>query len=110
MIDWIINLYTESPIVPFFFWGPAIFNGLVYPVHIWARVQKDRKAVENNQRFYSDFITIGTIVKYIFLTFLPVLNALSTVFHAAPIAWIYLAHRLEWLFDIQLVKDTRAKD
>jgi hypothetical protein len=120
MITWIIDTYSNSDLVKFFFWGPVVFNGIFYPIHVWKRVQKDRKTVEQwqidfakaekyNTSTYrpslhdSDFVTVGTLFEYFFLTFLPVLNALATIFHAAPIAWDYICIRFHWLFELKLV-------
>ena len=119
MINSIIDFYKSSDIVPFFFWGAAVFNMFVYPIHLWARVQKDRRTVvkwredvaekQKEEGAYiptlhdSNFVTIGTFIKYFFLTFTPVLNALATIFHAAPIAWEYLTKHLGWLLDLKII-------
>lgn len=121
MIEWVINTYSDSDLIKFFFWGPVLFNAIVYPVHIWVRVQKDRAAVakweedfalaekenKSNYRpklFDETFVSIGSIFKYFFLTVVPVLNALATIFHAGPIAFEYLANRFAWLFKCKLVR------
>lgn len=120
MFDWIIESYSNSALVQFFFWGPVVFNACVYPVHVWARVQKDRAAIKQWQDDYakaerenkstyrpslydSGFVSVGSLFKYFFLTTLPVLNALATIFHAGPIAWEYITHRFAWLFSLKLV-------
>lgn len=110
MVDWIINFYTNSAVVPFFFWGPVFINGVVYPIHVWKRVQKDRKAIESNEKYYSDFIKVGDLFWYFFCTVIPVVNALACIFNAVPIAWDYVSHRFDWLFRLQLVRDTRPKN
>lgn len=109
MIDHIINFYTNSGIVQFFFWGPFAFNMFFYPIHIWKRIQRNRLEVSKNE-YGIEFITVGDLFKYFFLTVIPVLNALDLIFHSFPIAFKYIAYRLEWLFDIKLVKDTRTKN
>ena len=124
MIDWLKDLYSNNDLIAIFFWGPVVINAIVYPIHLWMRVQKDRAAVnkyneqlskakETSDRrpsfYYSDFVTVGTIVKYFFLTFTPILNALATIFHAAPIAWDYLSERFAWLFTVTLVKAPEDK-
>lgn len=101
MIDWITSLYANSDWVKLFFWGPMALNLIIYPVHVWKRVQRDRKKLKKGYTPY-DFVTVGDLFKYAFLTFTPVLNALALIFHAAPIAWEYLADHLEWLFSIKL--------
>lgn len=108
MIDKIIDFYTGSGIVQFFFWGPFVFNMFFYPIHIWKRLQRNREDISKNE-YHIEFVTIGDLFKYLFLTIIPVLNALDLIFHSFPIAFKYVAHRLAWLFDIKLVKDTRKK-
>lgn len=123
-MDWIIDLYSNNDLIAFFFWGPVIVNSMVYPLHLWLRVQRDRAAVKkyNNdleiaqsknhiEPYFSDhgFVTIGTIVKYFLLTVVPIVNALATIFHAAPIAWDYLSERFAWLFQVKLVKAPEKK-
>lgn len=109
MIQQVIDFYTNSGVVQFFFWFPVVFNMIVYPFHIWYRIQKDRQVVRDNERYHTSFMTVGEIFKYLFLTFVPVLNALDVIFHSAPIAFRYLCEKFDWLFKIQLVKDTRPK-
>lgn len=110
MIDSIINFYTESEVVQFFFWFPLIFNACVYPVELWELYQKDKKAVEKNENYYYDFLKVGDIFYRVFLTITPCINALATIFDSAPIAFRILTRKLGWLFEIQLVKDTRNKE
>lgn len=127
MIDNIINFYQSNGMVGFFFWGPVVFNAFVYPFHIWSRVQRDRQAVKDWRKevksrkvlapdtyipplFDSDFITVGTIVKYFLLIITPVLNALATIFHAAPIIWEILSKHLGWLLDIKIVNKGKEND
>lgn len=115
MIDWIITTYSDNALIQFFFWGPVLFNGLIYPFHIWARYQRDRKTIkmaeEKPEGFYyaSEFVTVGTLFKYLFLTVLPILNALATIFHAGPIAFEYLAERFSWLFSVKLAGELPKK-
>lgn len=110
IINSIVESYTNSGFVKFFFLFPVLFNMIVYPIHIWYRVKRDREAVLANDKYYNSFCTIGELFKYLFLTFLPVLNALDVIFHSGPIAWKYITEKLAWLFEIKLVKDTRKKD
>lgn len=107
MIDKIIDFYTNSGVVQFFFWFPVVFNGIFYPLHVWKRVQRNRADLSNDK--YTTHITVGDLFKYFFLTVIPVLNALDLIFHSFPLAWKYVAHRLDWLFSIKLVKDNRKK-
>lgn len=106
MIQNIIDFYTNSGVVQFFFWFPVVFNMIFYPIHIWTKVQKDRKAVIENKNHY-DFVTVGELFACFFLTVVPVLNALNLIFYSAPITWKYIVTKLDWFFGIQLVKDTR---
>jgi hypothetical protein len=106
MINWIINFYCNSGVVQFFFWGPVVFNMVFYPIHIWKRYQRNRKEVSQNE-YGIIFITVGDLFKYLLLTIIPVLNALDVIFHSFPILFKYVAKRLDWLFGITLVKDTR---
>lgn len=101
MIKWILNLYTDSGIVQFFFWFPVLFNTVFYPIHVWKRIQQNRTDLE--EKNYTDHITVGDLFKYFFLTVIPVLNCLDLIFHSFPQAWKYVQHRLDWLFGIKLV-------
>lgn len=100
MIHKIIDWYTNSGVVQFFFWGPVIINGIFYPIHTWVRVQRDLRA---DKKYHSDYITVGHLFKYLGLTIVPVVNALATIFHVAPQAWDYISKRFAWLFAIRLV-------
>lgn len=121
MIDWIKDLYSND-VFHFFFWGPVFINAVFYPIHVWLRVQKDRATVlkwkkecaeyeEKGESHYRpslndyEFVSVGTIFKYFFLTVVPVINALACIFHVAPIAWDYMTYRFAWLFSIKLVND-----
>lgn len=106
MIENIINFYSSSDIVKFFFWGPVVFNMIFYPIHVWKRVQIDRRALTED-KYHTDFVTMGDLFKYLFLVFIPVVNALALFFHALPIAWEYICKKFDWFFSIKLVKDTR---
>lgn len=108
MIEAIINFYAGSDVVKFFFWGPVVFNMFFYPIHVWKRIQWNRRDINKNE-YNVRFVTVGDLFKYFFLTVIPVLNALDVIFHSFPIAFKYIAHRLSWLFEIKLVKDTRPK-
>lgn len=119
MFEWIKEFYSNEVFL-FFFWGPVIINGVVYPIHVWARVQKDRATLESWKKDFAeaehenkstyrpslhdyDFVSVGSLFKYLFLTITPVINALACIFHVAPIAWDYLTDRFAWLFSIKLV-------
>ena len=85
-------------------------NLVIYPIHVVSRVLKDRKAVENNEKYYDDFVKVRHLFGYLCGTVIPIVNVLCFVFHAWPILWEKIKHHFEWLFEIQLVKDTRKKD
>lgn len=108
MIDWIIAQYTASAVVKFFFWGPVVFNGLSYPVLVWKKVQENKKSVANNGSTY-DFVTVGDLFKYFFMTVLPVMNALAMIFDCGPEIFQILTKRFAWLFSITLVKIPEKK-
>ena len=110
MIDSIINFYRDSELVQFFFWFPLVFNTCVYPVELWMRYQRDKRAVENNELYYYDFLKMGDVLYCLFLTVTPCINALATIFDAFPTAFKIVFKKFGWLIDIQFVKDTRKKD
>ena len=119
-MDWIINTYANSDLVKCFFWGPLLFNLIVYPFHLWACVQEDRaKVAEYNARrakgdtvsslYSGNFVTVGTLFKHVFLCITPVVNALACFFDAAPIAWGWATCRFGWLLNLKLVSTPEGK-
>lgn len=120
-----IEMYANSYMIKFWFWAPLLFNACVYPFHVLVRFRNDRARIAKWRKDTADalarhensgtggktylpslstydFVSVGSLFKYTALTFLPVLNALATIFDAGPIAWRYLAMRFEWLFSLKL--------
>ena len=93
-----------------FYWSPLVLNLIGYTIFVWKRVQDDRKAVDKNEKYHSNFVTIGSLCSYLVYTALPVINCLALVFHIGPKMLDWIGIKFEWIFRIKLVKDTRAKD
>lgn len=108
MVHKIIDWYTNSGVVQFFFWGPLVINAVFYPCHVALRVWGDRQKLNKQEKPY-DAVTVGHVFKYLGATVLPVVNALCTIFHVLPVAWDFIYKKFAWLFKRRLA-DWKAED
>tara|TARA_R110000851_G_scaffold328169_1_gene498479 strand:+ start:629 stop:1021 length:393 start_codon:yes stop_codon:yes gene_type:complete len=114
MIDWLMSIYSNPTMVGIFFLFPAVFNFIHYAGKAWLRIQGDAKDAcgrakryeDGDVSYYSnrDYLSVGSIVIYIFNTFCPCVNALVFVFRALPSSLGYLIERFGSIFQFTFVK------
>lgn len=99
---------------------PVLVNSIFYLLHLWGRVQEDRATVaawrhnvkeakasrQTSLPTLNDynFVTLGTVFWCLFLTFIPIVNAIALVCDSGPAALRWLAKKLSWMFDFKLVR------
>lgn len=93
-----------------FFWSPMFLNFIGYTLESWSHIQRDKKAVSENNKYYSDFYKVGDVFWYLFLTITPIVNCFAFFFDCLPDLFNRIYKRLGWLFDIQFIKDDRNND
>lgn len=114
MWDWFIEIYNKSWFEAVFYFAPMMANAMIYPIEIIKRINQDKETVadflkkkaagQSNGYYGYNFITVGDLVKYVFWTVTPLVNALAFFFDSSWILWNFMTTKLGFLFNVKLVK------
>lgn len=112
-----------------FFWCPMILNLITYFFICWDRFQDDKRAVSKHIEekkkaeeakkknpsisvyvsplYSSSFLSVGSIIKCVLLSIVPIVNCLSFIFDCMPEIFGRLSKRFSWICDIKFVKEPK---
>lgn len=97
-MNWVDNIPAWTIHLTFLmYWPSAIVCAVSYTVRATSDIRKDLKCKNDEKRtVYIPTITVGTLVGYTLLTFVPLVNIFAAVFDAAP---SIIKKFLEWCFE-----------
>ena len=108
MLDFIMNFINahmsfNSVFTLLLYYIPLAANLVIYSFRVGHRIQKDKAALADNTKYYSEWLRIRHVVGYLALSVLPAVNLLAFAFDTLGSVWAWLVKRFARFFNFRFV-------
>ena len=87
------------------YWVPVAACLIGYTIRSWRHIQKDQKS-RSRDDYYVPGITVGNLIGWFILSWIPIANLMATVFDLAPHFFERFFKAIGRIFDQPLIADS----